>query len=123
LRNIYPLFPGLDSELERLARRKKEQAKADAKTHWIEHIDAHFNLGEYSQAGAVVSEALREFPDDRELLQLQSQAEEGVKRGAEANALLKEGQELCAARNYQDGLEALRKAERLGRTGARAHGP
>ena len=113
LRNIYPLFPGLDSELERLARRKEEQAKADAKAHWVEHIDAHFNLGEYSQAGGVVSEALREFPDDRELLQLQSLAEEGVKRGAEANALLKEGQELCAARNFQDGLEALRKAERL----------
>ena len=95
LRNIYPLFPGLDSELERLARRKEEQAKADAKARWIEHIDAHFNLGEYSQAGTVVSEALGEFPDDRELLQLQSLTEEGVKRGAEASALSKKARS-CA---------------------------
>ena len=93
LRNIYPLFPGLDAELEHLARRKDEQAKADAKAHWIEHIDAHFNLGDYAQAGSVVIEALREFPDDPDLFELQSQAEQGVKRRAESDALLKEGRE------------------------------
>ncbi len=113
LRNIYPLFPGLDSELERLARRKEEQAKTDAKAHWIEHIDVHFNLGDYAQASRVVAEALHEFPDDRELIQLQSVAEQGVKRSAEAAALLKQGQDSCLAHNYSDGLEFLRKAERL----------
>ena len=61
----------------------------------------------------MAAEALHEFPDDPELLQWQSLAGQGVKRSAESNALLKEGRDLCAARNCQDGLEFLRKAERL----------
>ncbi len=113
LRNIYPLFPGLDSELERLARRKDEQAKADAKARWIAQIDAHFASAEYAQAGSVAAEALREFPDDRELLDWQSLAEQGVTRNTQSHALLQEGQELCAAHNYQEGLDRLRQAERL----------
>jgi serine/threonine-protein kinase len=113
LRNIYPLFPGLDSACERLARRKEERAKADAKAAWIAHIDAHFSLGEYAEASSVAAEALREFPDDRALLEWQSLAEQGVQRSAESNALLKEGRDLCAALIYQDGLELLRKAQRL----------
>jgi hypothetical protein len=110
--SIYPLFPGLASELQRLARCKEEQVHVDAKAQWIEDIQGDFKLAEYGRAESVIAEALKEFPDDRELLRLRLLAEQGVERNAEVNALLKGGQELCAAKNYKDGLEFLRKAER-----------
>ena len=113
LRNIYPLFPGLDLELERLTRRKEEQLKVEAKARWMEHVDTHLNSGDYAKAHSVIAEALTEFPEDRELVQLQSLAEQNMQRSAEAALLLKQGQDFCAARNYEDGLIALRRAEKL----------
>jgi len=113
LRNIYPLFPGLDLELERLTRRKEEQVRVEAKARWMEQIDSHLNSGDYAKAYSVIGEALNEFPEDRELVQLEALAEQNMKRSAEANLLLKQGQEFCAAHNYEDGLTALRGAEKL----------
>jgi serine/threonine-protein kinase len=113
LRNIYPLFPGLDAEMQRLTQRKEEQVQVESKAGWIEQVDGHLNSTEYDKAQAVVAEALAVFPADNDLLHRQSLAEQGAARNAEANVLLKEGQELCAARHYAEGLTSLRKAERL----------
>jgi serine/threonine protein kinase len=113
LRNIYPLFPGLSAEVERLEKSKNEQVKAEAKARWIDQVEGHLHLGEYDKAHSASSEALAGFPGDADLINLRSVSEQGVKRGAEAAVLLKEGQDLCAARNYQEGLVSLRKAERL----------
>jgi serine/threonine protein kinase len=113
LRNIYPSFPGLDSEEERLKRRIEERARSRARERWIEDIKAHFNLGEYAQCGAVIGAALNEFPDDRELIQFRALAEQGAQRDAEVNALLEQGRHLCAAQNYRAGLDFLRKAARF----------
>jgi serine/threonine-protein kinase len=113
LRNIYPLFPGLDADVQRLTRRKEEQSRADAKARWTEQIDSHLNAGEYDKALAALPEALEAFPTDNDLLHRHTLAQQGVARNSEANALLKQGQELCAARNFQEGLNSLRKAEQL----------
>jgi serine/threonine-protein kinase len=113
LRNIYPLFPGLDFEIERLARRNEDQVQGEAKARWMEQIDAHLNAADYAKAHAKIGEALGEFPQDQELIHAQSIAEQGLKRGSEGSALLKQGQDLCFVRQYEEGLVALRKAERL----------
>ncbi len=113
LHNIYPLFPDLDSEIQRLNRCKDEQLQAEAKACWIEQIDGHLNAAEYDKALALLPEALAAFPADSDLLHRQSLGEQGVARNSEASVLLKEGQDFCAAGNYQEGLFSLRKAERL----------
>ena len=113
LRNIHPAYPGIDFELERLARRKEEQVRSEAKSRWMERIDRAFALGGYSQARAIIDEALIEFPGDKELLNLASLASQGIQRSAEALLLLQEGQERCAAGQIEAGLQSLRKAERL----------
>jgi len=113
LRNIYPLFPGLDFEIERLARRKEEQVQVEAKARWMEQIDAHLNAADYAKAHAKIGEALGEFPQDQELMHAQSIAEQGLQRGSEGSALLKQGQDLCFVHQYEEGLVALRKALRL----------
>ena len=113
LRNIYPVYPGLDLEIENLGRKREEHVHAEAKAHWMDRIDGCFANGEYANARDVIQEALVEFPGDKELEGLESLADQGVRRSAEANVLLAQGRELCTARNFPDGLEALRKAERL----------
>ncbi len=113
LRNIYPLYPGLDFEVQRLTRRRDEQVKDEFKAKWVERIDHHFGAGEYSKARGVIKEALLEFPDDKELQGLESLAEQGIKRSSDADSLLTEGKTLFAQRKYEEGLQTLRKAERL----------
>ena len=113
LRNIYPAFPGLDSEMQRLTHRKEEQAQGEAKSRWLEQIDSHLNSAEYGKALGVIPEALVAFPEDNDLAQRKVLAEQGVARTAEANVLVKEGQDFCAGRKFEDGLACLRTAERL----------
>jgi tetratricopeptide (TPR) repeat protein len=113
LRNIYPVYPGLEFELERLNRRRQENAHAEAKAHWMERIDGYFATGEYSKARDSIREALADFPNDKELEGLESLADQGIRRSAEATLLLTQGRDLCSAKKYTDGLDALRKAERL----------
>jgi len=113
LRSIYPVYPGLEFEVERLARHREEHAHAEAKANWMTRIDGHFASGEYAKARDVIQEALTNFPNDKELEGLGSLAEQGVRRSAEAGVLLAQGRELCAAKNYAEGLDALRRAERL----------
>ena len=113
LRNIYPVYPGLDFEMERLTRKREEHSQAEAKARWMERIDAHFAAGEYAKAHDVIKEALGDFPHDKELESLESLAAQGIRRSGEANVLLAQGSELCAARDFPQGLEALRTAERL----------
>ncbi len=113
LRNVYPAFPGLDIEIRRLTRRREEQARDETKARWIDKIDRHLGEGEYTKAREAANQALEEFPEDKELQGLISLAEQGIKRSEEARAVLAEGQALLANAKYDEGLEALRKADRL----------
>ncbi|HEX4228801.1 MAG TPA: protein kinase [Bryobacteraceae bacterium] len=113
LRSIYAQYPGLDFEVQRLARRREDQSKAESRSRWIEKVDRHLAAAEYTKAGEVVKEALIEFPEDKELIGLAQLAEQATKRGTEAAVLLAQGQAQCAERNYDAGLASLRKAALL----------
>jgi serine/threonine-protein kinase len=111
LRSIYGQYPGLDFELQRLARRRQERARDEAKARWVEQIDQHLEAGENARAQELARNALEEFPDDRELTGLDRLAAQGIERSREAQQLLEQGQKLCNERRFAEGLEALKKAE------------
>lgn len=113
LKNIYPQYPGLDFELQRLARQREEQARTETKALWMEKIDRHLSVGEYGKANEVVRQALSEFPDDQELQGLRSSIGGSIQRSEEAGALVREGQKLISQERFEEGLEMLRRAERL----------
>jgi eukaryotic-like serine/threonine-protein kinase len=113
LRNIYPQYPGLDFEIQRLARRCEEQVRYETKARWVEEIDRHLGVGAYARAWETVNQALLEFPDDHELQGLRSLAEQGMQRSDEAQKLLQRGEALLAEEKYDEGLAALREAVRL----------
>jgi len=113
LRNIYPQYPGLDFEIQRLDRRREEQSREEAKARWVEKVDRSMASGEYDRAGGTAQQALNEFPEDGELTRLQKLAELAQKKSQEAHALLREGQQLCAGKDYPAGIEKLRQALQL----------
>jgi eukaryotic-like serine/threonine-protein kinase len=113
LRNIYAQYPGIEFETERLKRRRDAQIREESKGRWVEQIDRQIAVGDYARARELVRTALAEFPEDRELTELERLAEGAMGRAAEAEEWLQLGQKLCFDRQFGEGLEALRKAASL----------
>src|SRR5262249_5996005 len=80
LLTIYAQYPGLRFELERLQKRRDQQSRLAAKTRWVEQIEACMRSAEHSRALDLARQSLSEFPDDAELLQLETLAAEGIER-------------------------------------------
>jgi len=110
LRNIYPQYPGLDIEIDRLKKRREQQMRADAKAHWVTQVEQAMAVNNYAKATALATEALAEFPNDAELLALQTQVEQSQQRTADAIAGAARGKELYEAGSTAEGLTLMREA-------------
>jgi eukaryotic-like serine/threonine-protein kinase len=113
LRTIYSQYPGLTFEVERLQKRREQQARTESKTRLVEQIDACLHSSDYARALDLLQGAATEFPNDAELTELEKLAQDGVKRKTEAHRLMTEGQELCAQQKFADGIKLLREAYEL----------
>jgi eukaryotic-like serine/threonine-protein kinase len=113
LNNIYNQYPGLRFEIERLQKRRDQQTRNEAKSRWTEHIDSCMHSGDYGRALDLLQQAQSEFPEDTELAELEKVAREGVTRSDEAQRLMQEGQDLCADRQWDAGIQLLRQAYEL----------
>jgi serine/threonine-protein kinase len=112
LRTIYSQYPGLTFEVERLQKRREQQARIESRTRLVEQIDACLHSGDYGRALELLQGATLEFPNDAELAELQKLAQDGVKRTTEAQRLITEGQDLFAQQK-SDGIKLLRQAYEL----------
>jgi hypothetical protein len=112
LRTIYSPYPGLSFEIDRLGKRREQQARGEARARWVKQIDQHMAAGDYDRALDLLRQAGKEFPDDAELAEIEKLIQQGKERGGEALRLLAEGQEMLAAGRFEEGLETLRKAHR-----------
>lgn len=113
LKTIHGKYPGLDFEMERLRKRRDQQARGEAKAHWVEKIDSHLEATEFDKALEAVQGGLQEFPEDSELLTLQKLASQGMERRGEAQRGLAEGNQLFDRGQFEDGIAALKKARDL----------
>src|SRR5580700_276985 len=113
LRTIYSQYPGLTFEVERLQKRRDQQSRIETRTQLIEQIDSCLHSSDYARALDLLREAAAEFPSDPELAELEKLAHDGVKRKAEAQRLMTEGQELFAQHKSADGIKLLREAYEL----------
>lgn len=113
LRTIYNQYPGLTFEVERLQKRRDQQARIESKTRLVEQIDVCLHSSDYARALDLLQNAATEFPNDAELAELEKLAQDGVKRKTEAHRLMTEGQELCAQQKSADGIGLLREAYEL----------
>ena len=113
LRNIYPQYPGLEYEVQRLARKHVEYGKEEAKASWVDKIDRALFSGDYARADDLLATALLEAPEDGELIHLKEQVQEASQRQMQAKSLLDEGQKLASAGDRPAAVQKLRAAREL----------
>jgi serine/threonine-protein kinase len=112
LNTIYAQYPGLAFEIERVTKKKEQQALVESKTRWTGQIDSAVSAGDYARALELVASAEAEFPNDAELAGLKQQATDSAARADEAARLLTEGQALSKEK-FDDGLAGMRRALEL----------
>ncbi len=113
LRTIYSQYPGLTFEVERLQKRRDQQARVESKARLVEQVDTCLHASDYARALDLLQGAGAEFPNDAELGELEKAAQEGIKRKTEAHRLMTEGQDLCAQQKSAEGIKLLREAYQL----------
>ncbi|HUU14440.1 MAG TPA: protein kinase [Terriglobia bacterium] len=113
LQTIYSQYPGLSFEIDRVIKRRDQQARLEAKSRTVALIDRELHLGDFRRALNQLKKAQKEFPNDAELAELEKLARRGIERTAEAERLFKQGQELRAQKRFEEGVETLRKAHEL----------
>ena len=113
LRGIYPQYPGLTFEIEQIKRRRDQQNRDEAKSHWVDQADSALSAGDYHRAKELANNGLLEFPQDPELSSLDRLAAQSLDRKQNAKQLLAKGQQLCASNHFDEGLAVLRQAAAL----------
>jgi serine/threonine-protein kinase len=110
VKTIYDRYPGLSMEVDRVARRRDQRLRVEARNRWVEQIDRMLETRDYDRALGLLAQAKAEHPGDTELAQLEKLARQGLDRAAEAQRLISLGQEECAAGRYQEGVAMLTRA-------------
>ena len=113
LRSIHERQPGLAFEIERLMKKRDQQARENAKAMWVQQTDRYLEAGEYERAVRTVESALAEFPGEPDLLELGNVAGKGLARAAEAQQLLARARELSETGAVEASLDPLRQAAEL----------
>ncbi|HEY7305655.1 MAG TPA: protein kinase [Bryobacteraceae bacterium] len=80
LRSIYSQYPGLEAEIQRLARKQEEFLRGELQVGRVEKIDHALAAGDYTAAETLVAYALKESPEDSQLMRRKAQLEEALQR-------------------------------------------
>jgi serine/threonine protein kinase/predicted Zn-dependent protease len=113
LKSIHDKQPGLPFEIQRLIKRRDQQAHETAKARWVEQSDQYLENGDYKRALQTVEAALTEFPGESELLELEKLVRKSQERGAQALELLARAREASEKGTPDEALAALREASSL----------
>jgi serine/threonine-protein kinase len=113
LRTIHNRYPGLQLEIDRVIKRREQQARMESKARWAQEIDACMEAGEYRRALDACRRALEESPGDGELQALEELARQGAEHCEEAQRLQARGEQLFAEGSFEEGLELLWEAHQL----------
>jgi hypothetical protein len=96
-----------------LEKRRDQQTCAESDPQLIERARMRLSSGDYSSALALLRGAAAGSAGDGELSELETLAQDGVKRRAEADRLITESQELFAQQKSFEAFQLLRKAYEL----------
>lgn len=113
IRSIHEPYPGLPFEIERLTKKRDQQAWQAAKARWVEQIDHLLESGDYERAGEAAAAALGEFPGDAELVELDKLVRKHQERAGRALERLELARELLEAGRAGEALAELRESLKL----------
>lgn len=111
LESIYPQYPGLEFEIHRLKKREGLQRRAEKKMRRVEEIEAARRLGDWDRAEPLIADALDEFADDKELLELRSMLFAEKQKADEAEELFQKASVLLKSpQTCDEGLSLMEQA-------------
>jgi tetratricopeptide (TPR) repeat protein len=110
LRKVYPRYPGLSFEIERLSRRRDEAGRTEALARWQDQIDRCLRADDCERALHLCQSALREFPDEQSFKDGEVQARQGIEIASVAQKRLEEAEAWITQGRDDEGLAALRSA-------------
>ncbi|HTS48080.1 MAG TPA: protein kinase [Bryobacteraceae bacterium] len=110
LKSIHEKQPGLAFEIQRLIKRRDQQALQSSRTRWVEQTDKYLEGGDYDRAMKTVQSALVEFPNEPELLELDKLVRKSQERAKQAVELLEHAREASEAGATRQSLELLHEA-------------
>jgi serine/threonine-protein kinase len=113
LKSIHDKQPGLPFEIQRLIKRRDQQAHENSKARWVEQADKYLEGGDYNRALQTVESALAEFPGEAELLELEKLVHKSLERGSQALECLAQARECSERGAPEEALAALREAYNL----------
>jgi cytochrome c-type biogenesis protein CcmH/NrfG len=113
LKSIHEKQPGLAFEIQRLIKRRDQQALQGAKARWVEQTDKYLEGGDYDRAMKTVQSALVEFPNEPELQELDKLIRKSQERAKQAIDLLERAREASDAGFLGQSLEILHQARDL----------
>ncbi len=113
LKSIHERQPGLAFEIQRLMKRRDQQAHESSKARWVEQADKYLEDGDYDRSLQTVQNGLAEFPNEAELLELEKMVRKHQERAGQAMDLLRRARELSEKGAPDDALAALREASQL----------
>jgi len=110
---LHPLYPNLRSEIERIQFRLQRYMADERKRQFRERVIWALEVGQYAAAAQESATALREFPGDHELTNLERLVQETAERAAEVDELLARGRECVATGRLDEAVDALRSAREI----------
>jgi len=113
LKSIHEKQPGLAFEIERLIKRRDQQARQNSKARWVEQTDKYIEGGDYDRAMKTIQNALTEFPGEAELLELDKLVRKNQERGKQAVDLLDRARVQAEKGSSEAVLDLLRQAHEL----------
>jgi serine/threonine-protein kinase len=113
LRSIHDKQPGLEFEIQRLMKRRNQQAHEHTKARWVEQVDKYLENGDYERASQTVGSALAEFPGEAELLELEKLVRKNQESARQALDSLDRAHALNEKGDSEGALGALREANQL----------
>lgn len=113
LNHIYPDYSGLQDQFKRLAALREEKIAEQAKPRWVDRIDNDLAARESSPPARPSKPIRGDVPVIHEHHHRNGVAEQGLSHAEEAKALVDEGQRLVGAGQFDEGIQMLRRADRL----------
>ncbi len=114
LQTIYPIFPGLNFEIENVRLRRQLGERMARKNHWITEINEALEAGDFEEGLRLLSPAVEEFPTDGEFGEIKTYIYQHQELAETAERLITEGRGCLDGNEIPRGLEKLRGAYETG---------
>ena len=110
LRSVYPQYPGLDFEVDRVTKRRDQQMRNDAKARLTQQIDRQIEARNFAQASSLLREAQAQYSGDTEFEELAKVIRQGEESTAGKQLLVDQARAFNAKGQFDDAERILRQA-------------